>query len=295
MSPTRTSATSPEANSLEEARRWFAEDLKVAAPVINNEAIVKAFAMVPREQFLGAGPWHIHSRMWDVASYLSASDDPLLLYHDVLVSIDKDRDLNNGLPSLWAHVFDHLNILPGATVLQVGAGVGYFTAILATLVSEDGSVIAYEIDPDLADRAKQNLKTYTQVEVRSGDATKSFQALPLDTIVACAGATHVPGHWLENLTVGGHMMLPLTASDRKGFMMLLSRQSDSFKVSSLGSCGFYHCVGARKATEERALQEALHAHGGKAPDLGSLHLISDAVKPCNAWYVGEGFWISYQQ
>ncbi|MGH1482945.1 MAG: protein-L-isoaspartate O-methyltransferase family protein [Geminicoccales bacterium] len=284
-----------EINSLKDARRWFAEDLRVVAPVINNEAIIGAFAAVPREQFLGSGPWHIHSRMWDVAPYLSSSDDPRLLYHDVLVSIDNDRDLNNGLPSLWAYVFDHLNILPGATVLQVGAGVGYFTAILATLVSKDGSVIAYEIDPELADRAKQNLRSYTQVEVRSGDATSPFQVPALDAIVACAGATHVPSHWLENLTDGGHMMLPLTASDHKGFMMLLSRQPDSFRVSSIGSCGFYHCAGARKATEERALQEALNAHGGKAPDLGSLHLASDTEKPTNAWYIGEGFSISYRQ
>ncbi|MGI9500497.1 MAG: protein-L-isoaspartate O-methyltransferase family protein [Geminicoccaceae bacterium] len=282
-------------SSHEDARRWFAEDLRVAAPVINNDAIVEAFAAVPRERFLGPGPWHIHSRMWDVPPYRSCSDDARLLYHDVLVSIDNDRDLNNGLPSLWAYVFDHLNILPGATVLQVGAGVGYFAAILAELVSNGGSVIAYEIDPDLAERAKQNLEIYTQVEVRSGDATAPFDIPNVDAIVACAGATHVPDHWLESLAIGGHMMLPLTASNHKGFMMLLNRQTDRFKASSLGSCGFYHCVGARKETEEHALQEALDALGGKAPDLGSLHFASDTRKPTNAWYVGEGFWISYQQ
>jgi len=77
--------------------------------------------------------------------------------------------------------------------------------------------------------------------------------------------------------------------------MLLNRQADGIKVSSLGSCGFYHCVGARKETEEQALQKALDAHGGKAPDLGSLHLASDTNKPTNAWYAGEGFWISYRQ
>lgn len=259
-----------EVKSLDDARRWFAEDLRVAAPVINNEAIVDAFASIPRERFLGAGPWKIYSRMWDTEPYESGSDDPRHLYHDVLVSIDDDRKLNNGLPSLWAFVFDHLNIEPGTTVLQVGAGVGYFTAILADLVTEAGSVIAYEIDPELAERAKQNLSSYTQVEIRSGDATLPFDVPSLDAIVACAGATHVPGHWLKNLVDGGRMMLPLTASDHKGFMMLLSRQADNFMASSLGSCGFYHCAGARKTTEESALRKALDAHEGKAPDLEAV-------------------------
>ena len=136
--------------------------------------------------------------------------------------------------------------------------------------------MAFEIDPDLADRAKRNLAIYTQVEVRSGDATPPFKLPSVDAIVACAGATHVPAHWLESLAVGGHMMLPLTASNHKGFMMLLNRQADGIKASSLGSCGFYHCVGARKETEEHALQEALNAHGGKAPELGSLHLVFPA-------------------
>ena len=77
--------------------------------------------------------------------------------------------------------------------------------------------------------------------------------------------------------------------------MLLNRREDDIKAPSLGSCGFYHCVGARKEKEEHALQEALNAHGGKAPDLGSLHLAFDTMKPANAWYVGEGFWISYRQ
>jgi len=77
--------------------------------------------------------------------------------------------------------------------------------------------------------------------------------------------------------------------------MLLNRQADGIRALSLGSCGFYHCVGARKEKEEHALQEAFNAHGGKAPDLGALHLASDTKKPTNAWYVGEGFWISYRQ
>ncbi|MBZ9769253.1 MULTISPECIES: rRNA adenine N-6-methyltransferase family protein [unclassified Mesorhizobium] len=58
------------------------------------------------------------------------------------------------MPSLWALVFDHLNTAPGQTVLQVGAGAGYFTAILAELTDSGGRVIAYEIDEEFARRAQ---------------------------------------------------------------------------------------------------------------------------------------------
>lgn len=46
-----------------EARRWFAEDLRVSSPVLHNPAVIEAFAKVPREDYLGNGPWRIHSRL----------------------------------------------------------------------------------------------------------------------------------------------------------------------------------------------------------------------------------------
>lgn len=129
-------------HGIKDARDWFAEDLRIAAPVRNNPAIITAFAKIPREQYLGAGPWRIHPRQFDRPAYISATADPHHIYHDVLVSIDHDLDINNGLPSLWAYYLDQMDIRPGATVLQVGAGVGYFTAILAELVTDSGRVIA---------------------------------------------------------------------------------------------------------------------------------------------------------
>ncbi|MBZ9736436.1 MULTISPECIES: protein-L-isoaspartate O-methyltransferase family protein [unclassified Mesorhizobium] len=96
------------------------------------------------------------------------------------------------MPSLWALVFDHLNTAPGQTVLQVGAGAGYFTAILAELTDSGGRVIAYEIDEEFARRAQSNLAHYAQVEVVSGDAPQAVDLPDLDVVIAFAGVTHVP-------------------------------------------------------------------------------------------------------
>ena len=85
---------------------------------------------------------------------------PARLYEDVLVAIDVERGINNGQPSLHAQSIDALGLKEGETVVQIGAGAGYYTAILAELVGPTGRVIAYEIAPDIAARAAANLARY---------------------------------------------------------------------------------------------------------------------------------------
>src|SRR3954449_12801558 len=136
------------------ARRRFAEELRHAAPVA-SPAVVRAFATVPRERFLGPGPWRVLSPM-DLSSYWTTEDaDPRHLYHDVLVAIDEARRLNNGQPSLWAALYDRLRLAAGMHVVHVGAGTGYYSAILAEIVGREGRVTAVEIDPSLAARARE--------------------------------------------------------------------------------------------------------------------------------------------
>jgi protein-L-isoaspartate(D-aspartate) O-methyltransferase len=274
------------------ARRWFAEDVREVAPVVHNQAIVDAFATVPRESYLGDGPWGIHSRLSVGEIHQSKSGSAHHLYHDVLISIDENSGINNGLPSLWARVFDSLDINPGATVVQVGAGVGYYTAILAELVSPQGRVIAYEIETDLAERATRNLAHYGNVEVVHGDATRAESAPTLDALVACAGVTHVPMRWLESLKSDGRMVLPFTGVNQWGFLMHLTKRGDEFPVMSLGPCGFYHCAGARVDTEEQAISEALKFSTGSAPDIAQYHIGQPSCDATRTWVTGQNYWIS---
>ncbi len=276
--------------ALADARRWYAEDLRATAPVRRPE-VVAAFAAVPRERFLGPGPWRIHPRRWEAPPHTSASDDPREVYHDVLVSIDEGRDLNNGQPSLWAFLFDRLGVEPGATVLQIGAGVGYFTAILAELAGPEGRVIAYEVEEALARRAADALSDRPQVEVVAGDATRAPDLPALDVVVAAAGVTHAPEAWLSRLAQGGRMLLPFTAEDWRGVLVLLEREGERVRASSLGPCGFYPCRGARDADEAAALAQALRASDGRAPPLRALHRGSPSSDE-GVWYAGRGFWLS---
>jgi len=85
---------------LDGLRRFYAEELRAVAN-LQSEALVRAFAKVPREHFLGPGPWRVRSPGFE--GYWTTKDvDPKHLYHNVLVAIDPTRQLNNGHPSFLA-------------------------------------------------------------------------------------------------------------------------------------------------------------------------------------------------
>ena len=104
---------------LHTARKWFAEDLKYTIPLACEE-VVTAFARVEREKFLGPPPWLLVYPDGPGADL--ETSDPCHLYHNVLVAIDRERDINNGEPKLWAKLYDKLAIKAGESVLHVGAG-----------------------------------------------------------------------------------------------------------------------------------------------------------------------------
>jgi len=157
--------------TLEECRQFYSEEIRFAAN-INSAALVEAFARVPREDFLGSGPWKVASVDLGLGgtTYIQTPDaNPRHLYHNVPVALDPARDLNNGQPAALAKWIDALGIKSGMRVYHLGCGVGYFTAIMAEMVGRSGSVVASEIDAELAARASTNLAGYANVSVHSGD------------------------------------------------------------------------------------------------------------------------------
>src|SRR6266478_9250546 len=104
-----------------------------------NAALERAYAGVSREAYLGPGPWPIFR--WP--GYTPTPDaDPAWLYSDVLVGIVPERGLNNGQPSAHAMWIAAAAPAGGEHVVHVGAGVGYFSAIMAHMVGASGSLTA---------------------------------------------------------------------------------------------------------------------------------------------------------
>ncbi len=243
--------------ALEDVRRAFAEEIEAVAH-LESPGLVDAFARVPREAFLGPGPWQI-ARSFDVERpYRTTIDaDPRRIYHDVVVAIDPVRLLNNGQPTALARWFEALDVRPGNAVLHVGCGVGYYTAILAELAGPSGLVLAYEIDAELAARARANLAPWGNVVVETGDA--SAPRGPFDAMFVNAGCTFARPEWLAALAPGGRLVLPLTIHLPSmphgiGIMLRLERLTDRWSARTISQVGIYDCAGAREPAHEPVLR-----------------------------------------
>jgi protein-L-isoaspartate(D-aspartate) O-methyltransferase len=276
-----------EARPMSQIRRWFAEDLRTTCH-LSNSRVVEVFATVPREAFVGPGPWRIRH---PVDGYWTTPDaDPRHLYHNVLVALDESRGLNTGEPGLWVRFFDRLDIAPGDHILQVGAGLGYFTAILAELAGSKGKVDSIEIDEPLATAARRNLEPWPTAHVHTTDASQPIHGR-WDVIVAFAGATAPQTWWLDALADGGRMLLPMTAGGQwGGFMLRLDRRGERFAAASAGWVGFYPCAGARSDVDEATLAAALRNPVGQR-DVRSLRRDAHS-RDQTCWLHGNGWCLS---
>ena len=275
-------------------RGWYAEDLRLRSPVVRNLSIVEAFAAVPRESFLGPGPWQILPDVQLRQPFTTPDDAPHWLYHDVLVAIDPARSLNNGMPSFWAHNLDHLDLQRGERVLQVGAGTGYYSALLAEMTGPQGRVTAVEFDDALAARARANLEPWRHVAVVAGDG-RAHDAGAVDAIVVFAGSTHPAPLWLDRLADGGRLIMPLTGENRWGFMLRAIRHGNEFEANAIGGVGIFPCMGGRDAEAagrlERTLTDAFHGRAMDIP-IRALHRGEPGAEDTDrVWYQAPGFWL----
>jgi protein-L-isoaspartate(D-aspartate) O-methyltransferase len=271
-------------------RRWYADELRWNAK-LRSARLVEALATVPREAFLGRGPWQIlGDRAFDRGYEKTPNADPRHLYHNVLVAIDARRRprLNNGLPSFVASQIDQLDINQGETVCHVGCGTGYYSAIMAEMVGKHGRVIAVEVDPALARRSRQNLKRYRQVEVVAADGF-SHDPGKVDAILVNAGVTHLSQAWLGNLKRGGRLVAPLTLENQVGRLLKATRNGSKWTASFVSPVGIFPCMGGRNDAAQALLAKALA--GGGAEKVRSLRR-DKHVHRRDCWLHGQGFCLS---
>lgn len=220
--------------SLELLRRSFAERLRATCN-LGNRVLVDALAAVPRERFLPPGPWLVRGE-GDREVRQTPSAAPEHLYDDVSVAIDSTHQLFNAAPGAVAPWIDALEIAPGGRVLQIGCGLGYYTAVLAHCVGPTGRVVAFDADPGLANSARGNLAAYEWVEIRNGHG-RAIERERYDAILVHAGVTHPEPLWLDALGTDGRMVLPLTCTFPqlgplgKGFALLISATDSDASLS----------------------------------------------------------------
>lgn len=188
---------------------------------VRDLAVLRAVATVPRHLFV---PESVVHRAYDDAALPLAAGQTV------------------SQPFVQARSLEALRLSGRERVLEVGAGSGYQTALLAELVD---SVIAVERIPALAEAARDRLSRlgYRNVSVVAGDGTLGWRSLaPFDAIVVAAASPDVPGPLVEQLAPGGRMVVPIGNREEQ-ILMLVERTGDRVTRSPLSDVRFVPLLG----------------------------------------------------
>jgi protein-L-isoaspartate(D-aspartate) O-methyltransferase len=203
---------------------------------IEDERVLAAMARVPRHELV---PEPYRDRAYD--------DTPLPIGEGQTIS----------QPFVVAYMTERLALAGDERVLEVGTGSGYQAAVLGELAEE---VFTIEIVPALAARAERDLARlgYTNVHVREGDGYRGWpEEAPFDAIIVTAAPEEIPGPLLEQLAVGGRLILP--RGDRWQQLVLVTRDEEGLHETELLPVRFVPMTG--EAEERKAGTGA----GGEAP------------------------------
>jgi protein-L-isoaspartate(D-aspartate) O-methyltransferase len=182
-------------------------------------------------------------------------------------------------------LFADAQVPAGAHIVHVGAGTGYYSAILAHLTGPGGRLTAIEYEAELAAKARANLQQLPQVEVIQGDATQVPFA-PADLILVSAGASRLVDHWLDGLKDDGLLVLPLTPDKGMGVIFGIRRRGERYFASVLSPVMIYPCAGARDPASAEVLAEALKRGGER----GVTRLYrGDSLPEENCWLRGKNW------
>jgi protein-L-isoaspartate(D-aspartate) O-methyltransferase len=191
---------------------------------ITDPAVLAALGRVPRHEFV---PPHLRHRAY--------ADGALPSTHGQTIS----------QPYMVALMTQLLAVTPGATVLEIGTGTGYQTAVLLEL----GAVVhTIEREPALSASAQAQLTAlgYTrQVSFHVGDGTLGLPAAaPFDRILVTAGAPHVPAAFRRQLADHGRLVIPIGNREFHQQLMVYARHGERWDETASTACVFVPLVGA---------------------------------------------------
>ncbi len=280
--------TAPEIRESRSLGDYYAEMVSGRAGV-RDPRVRTAFSTVPREAFLGPGPWLIGHPAG--GGYVrTPSDNLAFLYADVVVGLIPERRLNNGEPSFHARCLQAVAIQPGETVVHVGAGAGYYSAIMAEITGATGRVEALEIDADLAAKAARNLEPWPQARVQSRSGLEA--PIPeADVIYVNAGVSGLADPWMDAIRPGGRLLVPLTSGWVGAVLLFTQVNARLFEARTVSPTAIIPCVGGQDETMAMRLAAALGPPGSAG--VTAVRSLRRGTAPDDScWLAGDGWWLS---
>lgn len=198
---------------------------------IRDKNVLGVFRKVPRHIFL------------DPESQKDA-------YADSPVSIGNGQTISQ--PYIVALMVQLADIVKSDKILEIGTGSGYETAIVAEL---GGSVFSVERVPLLAAKARRVLEKegYENIKIKVGDGTLGWQEFaPFDKIVVTASSSDIPQPFLDQLCVGGRLVIPVGSRFSQTLTVVERQKKDKFLKKEICGCVFVPLIGKYGWEDESA-------------------------------------------
>jgi protein-L-isoaspartate(D-aspartate) O-methyltransferase len=189
---------------------------------IRDQRVLNAFRKIPRHLFLDEA-------LWPQA------------YEDHPTPIGEKQTISQ--PYIVAVMTEALHLTGAERVLEIGTGSGYQAAILAEVADR---VYSIERIPTLAKRARKVLDElkYNNIVIRIGDGTYGWKdEAPFAGIIVTAAAPDAPNPLLQQLEVGGRLVIPIGDENFQDLMVYTKEGEDRYREENYGGCRFVKLIG----------------------------------------------------
>jgi protein-L-isoaspartate(D-aspartate) O-methyltransferase len=186
-------------------------DSMIIERMLKSPQIIKAFEEVDRKHFVP-----------DMFQEFAYTDAPL--------GIGENQTISQ--PSTVAFMLEHLSPQKGDKVLDIGTGSGWTTALLCHIVGEEGSVLGVERIDSLVELGKFNLARYCQDErcqIKKAGDKLGVPGEKFDKILVSASADELPEELIEQLSVGGKLVIPV----RNSIEVVTKTSEDDYQQESI--------------------------------------------------------------
>lgn len=218
---------------------------------------------MPRHLFVrrfrerGAREWH-EVRPENLKEHLATlyQDRPLILFGD-----DDDCIPSTiSAPSFVLRMLDMLQLRPGQSVFELGAGSGWNAALMGQLVGPTGQVYSLEIIPDIAQAAASTVASLNikNVSIIPGDGGEGHPpGAPYDRAIFTAGSYDLPHHFYDQIKEDGLLLIVIKNEGGGDNLFLLRKKLNSFESLDAMTCGFVQLTGKYQLALEPTILEAL--------------------------------------
>jgi len=162
-------------------------------------------------------------------------------YKDNALPISSNQTISQ--PFIVARMTELLLLHSNSRVLEIGAGSGYQTAVLASIA---GKVFAIERIPNLAAKAQERLQKlgFHNITLSCADGTNGWEVYaPYDGILVAAGGPEVPQPLLKQLKIGGRLVIPIGQDPKSQTLIRVTRHANGFQTEDFGACSFVPLIG----------------------------------------------------